>query len=854
MRPDQFARVREVVAGALERPVGQRQDWVTDACGDDTDLRAEVESLLALDANTPSLLATGGLGGAAWTSVLEAIAPETPEPPGRRIGPYEIVAVLGEGGMGTVYHARQSEPLRRDVALKLVRRGLDSSRIITRFEVERRTLAQLDHPGIARILDAGADDQGRPFFVMELVRGVPITEYSDVRQLSVRARLDLFLQVCHAVSHAHQKGVLHRDLKPSNVLVTEHDGVAHPKVIDFGVARAIDPDSGGDDEAPHMLTEVGQLVGTPEYMSPEQSGARPGGADTRSDVYSLGVLLYELLTGERPYQLRGLPLSEIQRVIGTEEPKRPSTVRRPSSLYPPRSRELAGDLDTIVLMSLRKEPERRYQGVEPFAADVRRYLEGRPVEARLDTWSYRTAKFVRRHRAGVAVAATAAVALIVFAATMTYQRNRAVDAERRAQAEAETARQVSDFLVGLFSQANPFVSEGRQLTARDLLDHGADRIQQDLRGQPGVQAALMITMSQAYTGLQVPDRAVELATRALDRQRELYGETHAGVATALVALAAAHAARSEADEALPLYREALAMRRALLDDGDPAIIEAVRLLALDLHTLAQFPEAEALYREALDRTRRIRPADHQDVTAALQALGGILHAQGKTDEALTVLREALERARSGQAGPIMTADILSELAVLQKNLGRPADAEPMYREALELREQTFGVHPFTAQSHNNLSVFLRGENRIEDALLHARKAVEIYRGALGDRHRDVGIAYSNLASVLKSLARVDEAEAAYRASLGAIEASMGREYWVYGQVEYNYGVLLRDAGRFAAAEPLIVRGYQLLLKGLGPANGRTRQAAEGAGELYERWGRPAQAAEYRKLASAGAGG
>jgi serine/threonine protein kinase/tetratricopeptide (TPR) repeat protein len=862
--PDhRFERAKAIVADALARPLESRAAFLDDVCGDDLGLRAELDSLLAHAVDTPSLLDTGGLAGAVSPAFADQFVLDSAAAVGETIGPYELLGIIGEGGMGTVYHARQREPFVRDVALKLIRDGFDSSRVVERFEAERRTLARLEHPGIARILDAGTDQHGRPYFVMELVRGVPVVEYADRKQLSIADRLTLFLDICRAVGYAHQRGVLHRDLKPGNLLVAEQDGLAMPKVIDFGIAKALEQTSDGR----ATITLDGHFVGTPDYMSPEQAGAGTGDPDTRSDVYSLGVVLYELLTGHRPLTLTGLRQHEIQQRLLTTEVRRPSSVVATSSrgvgpddttqletisaarrATPSRlSRALAGDLDNIVLMSLRKEPDRRYAGVEQFAGDIRRYLDGHPVIARHDTWSYRGVKFARRHRTAVVVSAAALMGLVIFAGTMAWQRDRARDAEQRAAREAATARQVSAFLTGLFRQADPFVAQGKEPSARMLLDAGADRIARDLAGQPDVQSALLATMSQAYTGLRVPDRAVELAAESLRLARAQHGLRHPAVATSLVALAAAHAARSEHDRAMPLYREGLAMRRALLPADAPAILETTSLLALNLQTVSQFEEAEALYREALAITRRTRPEDHPDVTAALQHLGGVLHAQGKVTEARTALDDALARSRREASNPVLTADILSELAVLRKNQGLTAEAEPMYREALAIRERTFGDHPVTAQSHNNLGVFLRGVGQEERALEHLQRALAIHRKAFGESHIEVGIAHANVASVLKALGRVDEAERAFRSALASIASAMGERYWVYGQIEYNYGILLRDTGRPAAAAPVMVRGYEVVRDGLGAKSRRALTMVEGLAEIYDRLGQPDVAASYRRL-------
>jgi serine/threonine protein kinase/tetratricopeptide (TPR) repeat protein len=857
--PERFARLKEIVLTARRLDGGARAAYLAEAGAGDPTLRDEAESLLAHESDTPSILETGGASGRMARDLAASLAaPPLPS----RIGPYEITGILGEGGMGIVYHARQSEPLKREVALKLIKRGMDTERVVGRFESERQALARMDHPGIARVLDAGADASGRPYFVMELVRGMPLVDYADSRRLTLRRRLDLFLKVCHAVQHAHQKGIIHRDLKPTNVLVTEQDGEPQPKIIDFGIAKAVEEPLSGRS----LFTEEGQLVGTPEYMSPEQAGFGAAGVDTRTDVYSLGVLLYELLTGQRPYRLPSRILGEIQRIIGEEEPEKPSTAlaraeaadtavlgqNRGTTIQKLR-RELAGDIDNIILMTLRKEPDRRYPSVERFAEDLRRHLDGLPVMARQDTFGYRTGKFIRRHRIGVGTGVAAVIVLIGFAVSMAVQssriareRDRALDAENRARTEAATATRVSDFLVELFEVADPYVSQGDTITARELLDKGADRIG-DLAGVPEVQASLMSTMSRAYVGLRIRDRAVPLAEQALETRRGLFGEKSAAVAESYNNLGAAYAMKGDQDAAETNYRKALALRRELLGPEHMDIAESASLLALCLHTLSRFAEAESLYRESLAMTRKFKGEEDPAVTWGINNLGGILHAQGQAEEAEALLREALSRARAADTDSILMADIMSELAVILKGNDDLDGAEPFYRDALAIRERIFGDHPITAQSHNNIGVFLRKRGDPAAAIPHLRKAVAIHKRLRGDDHLDVAIGLGNLASALNESGEYAEAEDSYREAIRSVENSMGRDYWVYGQVRYGYGAFLFERGRTADAEPHLHSGYEVLKNGLGEHHRRTLIALRKLVELYDTRGERAKAAEYRAL-------
>ena len=545
--PDQTRpNLQEILLGASELVGDDRVDFIEGACAGDPALKAEVESLLAFDTQTPSILDEGGLGRVVDHVMLEPARAATGI--GDRLGPYTLVEVIGEGGMGVVYRASQSGPLARDVALKLVRKGFDTDRVVARFETERQVLARMDHPGIARVFDAGATADGRPYFVMELVTGQPITAYADDARLSVRERVGVLRQVCLAVQHAHRKGVIHRDLKPSNILAARRDDGHDVKVIDFGISKAIVPE--GRDT---LVTRDGQFVGTPNYMSPEQAGAIDADVDTRTDVYALGVILYELLAGRRPHDFDRVTPADIQRVFDSTEAARPSTAisavqrlalstgRVPAELVacvaearsstPARlRRDLAGDLDNIVLKAIEKSPERRYASMEQFADDLSRFLDGRPVLARAATLEYRARKFAQRHALVVAVAATAVVFLVAFVATTIIQsarlareRDRAVAAEQRLRLEAETASRTAAFLSGVFKVNDPSESRGRSVTALELLDRSAKEIGEGLAGQPALQSRLMVTMGNVYKQLGLYESATTLLQQALDVREQTPG-------------------------------------------------------------------------------------------------------------------------------------------------------------------------------------------------------------------------------------------------------------------------------------------------------------------------------------------
>jgi serine/threonine protein kinase len=511
----------------------------------------------------------------------------TPDETARQIGPYRLLDKLGEGGMGEVWLAEQTEPVKRKVALKLIKQGMDTKQVVARFEAERQALAMMDHPAIAKIYDAGATPRGRPYFAMEYVQGLPITEHCDRHTLTNRQRLELFLQVCEGVQHAHHKAVIHRDLKPSNVLVSILDDKPVPKVIDFGVAKATAQRL--TDRTMH--TQLGVLIGTPAYMSPEQAEMTGQDIDTRTDVYALGVMLYELLVGALPFdseEFQRVGLEAIVRKIREDDPPKPSTrlstlgkhstesaVRRRTE-FPALRRELSGDLDWITMKALEKDRKQRYSSLQEFAADIERYLTDQPVLASPPSAAYRARKFVKRHTWGVVAATAVALVLPAITLVMTIQagriaseRDRANAEAARANQEAEAKGQVSEFLKDLFTVSDPGEARGNSITARELLDKGAEKIEGMVEEQPETGAELMDTMGTVYQKLGLYPQAEPLLERALAERRRVLGEDHPDTLGSMNHLADLYGDQGRHDEAEPLLLEALETSRRVLGDDHP---------------------------------------------------------------------------------------------------------------------------------------------------------------------------------------------------------------------------------------------------------------------------------------------
>ncbi|MCL4838940.1 MAG: serine/threonine-protein kinase [Thermoanaerobaculia bacterium] len=770
---------------------------------------------------------------------------------GERLGPYRLLELLGEGGFGSVYLAEQSEPVERRVALKLLKPGMDSRQVLARFEQERQALALMDHPGIAKVFDAGTTSTGRPFFVMEWVQGEPITAFCDRRRLPIRARLELFAQLCAAVQHAHSKGVIHRDLKPSNVLVSEVDGQPLAKVIDFGIAKA----TAGQLAERTLLTEHFQMIGTPEYMSPEQAGGSLD-IDTRTDVYALGVLLYELLTGALPFDaksLRAAAYGEMARIIREVDPPKPSTrlgraaetlstVAASRATEPARlSSALRGDLDWIVMKALEKERARRYETASGLAQDVRRHLAGEVVLAAPPSTAYRVRKFVRRHRLPVAAASAVAVALVLGLAGTAWQAK--VASER-----ADELRQVSAFQEAMLAQVDP-TTAGVRLT-EDVTRRLAAALEK-AKVPEGERIAQVDSFRQSWARVNATDAATALIDVAILRPAvaaiEAQFEDQPAVAAQLrQALADRYRKLGLLDAALPLQESALATRRRVLGEDHPDTLTSIDSLGLLLQDRGQLAEAEPFTREALAKRRRALGEEHPDTLLSLGNMGVLLQAQGQLDEAERYTREALEKHRRvlGDEHP-STLISMGNLAVQLRLQGKLAEAEPLAREALEKRRRALGEeHPETLLSLNNLSVLLRGQGKSAEAEPFQREALEKYRRALGEEHPRTLNAIGNMAVQLFEQGKLAEAEPFYREALEKRRRVQGEDHPATLAALNNMGFFLDSQGRLAEAEPFYREALEKSRRVLGEEHPNTLAFLSNVGVLLRLQGRFAEAEPY----------
>ncbi len=775
-----WTEIDSLFQAAIDLSTEDREVFLDRECGDDRELRAAVERLLASSDDTAPLLEPGGalkadLGKEAITDMIEVART------GQRIGRWRIIKEIGFGGMAEVYLAeRADEQFEQQVALKLIQPDRVSAKSIRKFEQERQIVASLHHPNIAQLLDGGVTDDGRPYFAMEYVEGLPIDRYCDERRLTLEERLELFLVVARTVRYAHRNLLVHRDLKPANILVTA-DG--HVKLLDFGIAKLLDDDV--------QATRSASFWMTPEYASPEQLNGRP--ATTATDQYQLGLLLYELLTGRRPFDHVPKTIVEMVLAICEEEPRAPSdtVVAEPSKRSrstaeeaaearrstPGRLRKaLRGDLDAIILKALSKQPEQRYASTEQVIDEIKNYLAGLPVQVRAGSVSYRASKFIGRHRLGVAAVAAFAALVFGYAVTVTVQGRETARERDRAEAEVAKAEQVKAFLFDLFQHADPYEKPSAgEVTARQLLDRGAARIEEELADQPEARAEMMHLIGKTYGRLGELDKARSLLAGAHEILRELYGPESLEVAQVLNDMATV--ARDTANyEAAELWnREALGIRRRILGDEHAKVTGSLHNLAQILEIRGQYEESEQLFRQALATDRKLYGGDFfRDVSFDLHSLGELLAKRGRRDEAEDLFLQALA-IRRRVVGPThpWSGSTLRELGKIELGRGNFEAAKARLDEALELHRKVLGPeHREVATNLDVLGLIYLAEGDLDLAEATLRHALQTYKGYVGDDHHLTATTMVHLADVHRQRGDPSQAIDLYSQALSVLERQL----------------------------------------------------------------------------------
>ena len=769
---------------ALQLPESRRADFLRQQCAGDEELCHKVEALLRAHERSGGFLETPVIGLPAESDRTTPIGEE----PGDRIGRYKLLQQIGEGGYGVVFMAEQEEPVRRRVALKIIKPGMDTRSVVARFEAERQALALMDHPNIAKVFDAGSTESGRPYFVMELIRGIRITEYCDQNSLTTEERLKLFVQVCQAVQHAHQKGVIHRDIKPSNILVTAAEtGAAVPVVIDFGIAKATTNQRLTDKT---LFTAFEMLIGTPAYMSPEQAALTSVDLDTRTDIYSLGVLLYELLTGSTPFETRELlkaGLDEIRRVIREQEPAPPSTrlskmrgadltiVAQHRKSEPPNLiRAVSGDLDWIAMKAMEKDRTRRYETANGLALDVQRFLADEVISARPPSKSYRFQKILLRNKllfSGIGViAALLVLSLIVISASLARERHARRDADndkQKAETEAAKSQQVTQFFKDMLQGVGPSAARGRNTEMlREILDRTAQRVGEQMTNQPVVEAELRRLIGGLYLEIGVYDEAEKMHHAALTLNRNS-GAPESEVAGALYDLGMALWKQRKLRDAEIAHAEALGIRRRLFGNLHPDVAASLNNLGSVYRRQQKLTEAEALTREGLQIRRELFGGEHLEVADSLRNLSIILGDQGQRTESEATAREmlAMRRRLLGNEHPLV-ASALVDVAWAAGFTGKLDEAELMEGEALEIQRKLLGdEHPDVAKSIYSLGERLRQRGNLNGAQLVLSAALSIQRKLLTEEHPDFLATLRGLGWTLAEEGKWGEAEIAYREAL-----------------------------------------------------------------------------------------
>src|ERR1022692_3149869 len=860
----------------------ERAAYLSQACGNDADLRQRVEAMLRDAAAADKFFGPGemALSGASLT-----------EGPGTVIGRFKLLEKIGEGGMGVVYMAEQREPVVRRVALKIIKLGMDTRQVVARFEAERQALALMDHPNIAKVLDGGATESGRPYFVMELVPGLPITQFCDEANLPTRDRLELILEVCSAIQHAHQKGIIHRDIKPSNILVTLHGEKPVPKVIDFGVAKATQ----GRLTEKTLFTQFQQFIGTPAYMSPEQASLSGLDIDTRSDIYALGVLLYELLTGRTPFdgkELLQAGLDEMRRTIREKQPPRPSnristlqgddltTTAKRRRTDPPKLIHLVrGDLDWIVMKALEKDRARRYDTANGFARDIQRHLNDEPVVARPPSRLYEFQKTVRRHKFGFLAAALMGVVLLAATAISAWQAVRATRAQTEAKERLADSEAISQFLSEVFKSPSP-LRDGRSITVAETLSNATQKLEAELTNQPARRAKLQSAIGESYFGLglfheAIPlqeqvrdyylaasgpesidtlvatrwvallyaevgrqDEAIKMLEPVLTLSRKSLGPENPETINAMSVLAGIYDIAGRWDEALKLRKELLVLRRKVNGPENPITIKSMEDLATSYIQLDQ-PESIQLGEQVLAlSTKVLGPQSPQTIRCTL-ILGSSYYTFGRRDEALKLWEQALplEEKVNGPEHP-ETLKVMRNLAYAYDDFGRRDDALKLREQALAINRRINGPeHPDTIMAMEGVAISYDRAGQHDKALKLLQEAVDLSRKTVGDENPMTLNFMGSLSYILYEAGHLDEARKLGEEVLALDRKKLGAKHHDTLNAMENLAIFYDAVGRREESLKLKEQILDLCLEVLGPKNPGTLDANRELTKSYVKAGR-----------------
>ncbi len=850
--------VKDIFNNAISLEKNMREKYLDEACGSDGNLRNEVNSLIA------SFESSGEFLNNPDKDFNFSSAPEIDPYLNKNIGSYNIVSVIAEGGMGRVYlGVRSDKEFSQKVAVKVIKYNSRSDYLIQRFQNERQTLANLNHPYIANLLDGGTTGDGAPYLIMEYIDGIPLTEYCVTKGLSVEERLALFQKICSAVNYAHKNLVVHRDLKPGNILITE-DG--NPKLLDFGIAKIL-KDENTQGPAEDTVTQIWNL--TPDYASPEQ--IKGGKITTATDIYSLGVLLYKLLTGRHPYNIKSYLPAEITKIVCETEPEKPSTIVRSAS--PPGnadagasgsyggtnkneieklSKKLSGDLDNIILKAMRKEPDRRYSSIEQFSEDIRRYLSGLPVIARSDTFAYRTSKFVKRHKYGVA--AFAAITLLVIAGIAGISWQARIASMQRDMARIETAKveKINSFLQQMLSSADPDNS-GKNVKVVDVLKAAEKKIDNDLRMQPEIRSSIRTTIGITLQNLGMYDEAIVQLKKALNTRDSLYGDVNMETARSMKNLALALDYKGDYPNAEIFYKKSLKIYNELDSVSNPSYAEALNDFGTLYMDLGDYTKAMKNYRTALNVYRKTLGPENSQVASVLNNIALTSDYKGDLNTAEEYYKKALAMdTKILGKNSYELSHMINNLAFILQERGKYEEAISYFKRSLEIRVRILGInHPQCILALYNLGCMYYFVNNFKKSMSLLDSAIALWGKTLPPDHPLFGSAYYWKGKILNSENEPEKALVFLRKSLKIRMRKGDNNKYFTARTECELGRSYMLIGRYKQAESLILKNLKILEGQGGNNTDQVHAVDKMLVSLYSKTGRPKEAEKYKSILAKG---